>query len=346
MGATLPLLVSAVAGPSQDFGRALGRLYGWNTLGAVAGALLGESLLFAHLGLRGSGLFAAALNGTAALGATALARSWRPDDPPASEASPRSSAARLPWGRLGVAGLCGAILLSLEVVWFRFLQLFVVGTSLTFAVMLAVVLLGIGLGGLAAGALLARRPDAYRWFPALSLGAGCLTVVGYVRFDTVFDLVSRELLIHSPLVTLWLGLWLMLPTCFVSGMLFTLLGRALKEDLEIEHPDHGRPDAREHHRGRARRSRRGIRAAARPGSREVGLPARARLRGGGRGRRRSHRLRLARERRAPLHGGRGSGVRGPSRLVPVRPDGSGARGPGGAPLRISRGIGPSPFARG
>ena len=233
MGATLPLLVSAVAGPSQDFGRALGRLYGWNTLGAVAGALLGESLLFAHLGLRGSGLFAAALNGTAALGATALARSWRPQ-PPASEASPRSSAARLPWGRLGVAGLCGAILLSLEVVWFRFLQLFVVGTSLTFAVMLAVVLLGIGLGGLAAGALLARRPYAHRWFPALSLGAGCLTVVGYVRFDTVFDLVSRDLLIHSPLVTLWLGLWLMLPTCFVSGMLFTLLGRALKADLEID----------------------------------------------------------------------------------------------------------------
>ena len=112
MGATLPLLVSAVAGPRHDFGQALGRLYGWNTLGAVAGALPGESVLFAHLGLRGSGLFAAALNGTAALGATALARSWGPEDPPASEAPLRSPVAPLPWRRLGVAGLCGALLLA------------------------------------------------------------------------------------------------------------------------------------------------------------------------------------------------------------------------------------------
>ena len=42
MGATLPLLVSALSRRGRDFGRALGRLYGWNTLGGVAGALAGE----------------------------------------------------------------------------------------------------------------------------------------------------------------------------------------------------------------------------------------------------------------------------------------------------------------
>src|SRR5207244_6181156 len=39
MGATLPVLVGAVSGGPGGFGRALGRLYGWNTLGAVAGVL-------------------------------------------------------------------------------------------------------------------------------------------------------------------------------------------------------------------------------------------------------------------------------------------------------------------
>ena len=48
------------------------------------------------------------------------------------------------------AFLCGAILLALEVVWFRFLILFVDGFSIAFAIMLAVVLSGIALGGIAA----------------------------------------------------------------------------------------------------------------------------------------------------------------------------------------------------
>src|ERR1700732_4468984 len=36
MGATLPVLVAAVCRGRSGFGRALGRLYGWDTLGAVA----------------------------------------------------------------------------------------------------------------------------------------------------------------------------------------------------------------------------------------------------------------------------------------------------------------------
>jgi hypothetical protein len=42
MGATLPLLVGALARWRADFGSALGRAYGWNTLGAVAGVVVAE----------------------------------------------------------------------------------------------------------------------------------------------------------------------------------------------------------------------------------------------------------------------------------------------------------------
>ena len=37
MGATLPLLARALAHATPTFGRVLGRLYGWNTLGACPG---------------------------------------------------------------------------------------------------------------------------------------------------------------------------------------------------------------------------------------------------------------------------------------------------------------------
>src|SRR3990170_2614090 len=57
-----PLLtgwLAALLRVGTDFGRALGRLYGWNTLGAVAGALAGELVLIERLGVRGTGAFAA-----------------------------------------------------------------------------------------------------------------------------------------------------------------------------------------------------------------------------------------------------------------------------------------------
>jgi len=74
MGATLPLLVRALTARQADFGRAMGSLYGWNTLGAVAGALGGEMVLVQALGIRGTALTAASLNLLAALGAAWVVR--------------------------------------------------------------------------------------------------------------------------------------------------------------------------------------------------------------------------------------------------------------------------------
>ena len=74
MGLTLPLLVQALTRFDANFGRVLGRLYGWNTLGAVAGALGGELWLFGWLGLRATALVAGALNLAAAAAALMLSR--------------------------------------------------------------------------------------------------------------------------------------------------------------------------------------------------------------------------------------------------------------------------------
>src|SRR5437867_2029411 len=58
MGLTLPVLMEDPMLRQTNFGRAIGFLYGSNTLGAVAGAVLGEGYLIAAFGLRGTTLAA------------------------------------------------------------------------------------------------------------------------------------------------------------------------------------------------------------------------------------------------------------------------------------------------
>src|SRR6266705_4374625 len=58
MGLTLPVLIEDPVLRRTNFGRAIGFLYGFNTLGAVAGALLGEGYLIAAFGLHGTGVTA------------------------------------------------------------------------------------------------------------------------------------------------------------------------------------------------------------------------------------------------------------------------------------------------
>jgi spermidine synthase len=221
MGATLPLVVASLSRSDPSFGRALGRLYGWNTLGAVLGALAGEALLFERFGIRGTGWLAFAANGVAAAGALLLSRRDEPAEsaPPTPRALPMLP--RAAWGILAGAFAAGFVLLALEVVWFRIALLYLRSDSLSFAMMLAVVLAGLGLGGLAAGRLLGLRPDAGRFAPALALATGALVVATYAAL--------RE---PDPAAAPWLraarlSLGLMLPVALCSGALFTLLGAAL-----------------------------------------------------------------------------------------------------------------------
>jgi spermidine synthase len=226
MGATLPVLVAALRARDPSFGGALGALYGWNTLGAVAGALTGELALVEWLGVRGSGAFAAACNATAAACALHLARGETPrsvDASPAARGAPLSGGA---WRVLAAAAWAGATLLALEVVWFRFLRLFVHSGSAAFCWMLAVVLAGIGLGGLAGGAWLRRRPDAWRHAGGVALAAGAATAALYAGFGAALGPV-RELPTNSPAYVGWLATALALPVAALSGALFPLLGAAL-----------------------------------------------------------------------------------------------------------------------
>ncbi len=122
-------------------------------MGAVAGTLLTEAAFIGWLGVTGTGIAAALFNFLAAGSSPhhcSAAPQGRPgkhqtDQIPICANYPSSLATGM---RMLLAGFfSGAILLALEVVWFRFLILFLNAHSLAFAVMLSVVLAGIGLGG-------------------------------------------------------------------------------------------------------------------------------------------------------------------------------------------------------
>src|SRR6267378_1491501 len=156
MGLTLPVLMEDPVLRRTNFGRAIGLLYGCNTLGAVAGAVLGEAYLIEAFGLRGTGLTAGLTSCIAATTALLVARR----DAATAPIIPESIIPlclqinyRPPWRLLFASLGTGAILLCLELVWFRFLRLYVASSSTAFAVMLAVVLAGIGLGGVASGTM-------------------------------------------------------------------------------------------------------------------------------------------------------------------------------------------------
>ena len=108
-------------------------------------------------------------------------------------------------------------------IWFRFLQLFLFGTTLTFAFMLAVILLGIGAGGLAASLWLRRDPAAHRWLPAVAAAAALATTLGYAWFSPWYR--GAAFSISQPDATLVLALRLMSATSLVSACCSPCRGR-------------------------------------------------------------------------------------------------------------------------
>ena len=203
---------------SALFGRTLGRLYGWNTLGAVAGVVFGEVVLVDRLGVAGSAWAAAGLDLVAAVGALVIAT--RANESSTSSSRPTAAVQRISWIPLLAAFLAGASLLGLEIVWFRFLTMYVLATTMAASVMLAVVLTAIGAGAIAASAWQSIRPDAVGALPVVALAAGCSVALSYSGFER---LTSGTQIGEWTRIG-WLAFVLTFPTAFFSGVLFTLLG--------------------------------------------------------------------------------------------------------------------------
>jgi spermidine synthase len=235
MGLTLPVLIEDPMLRETNFGRAIGFLYGSNTLGAVVGAVLGEGYLIAAFGVRGTSL-AAGLASCIAAGAALLIAKYKADTN--AHALQRTFPLRMdaryrpPWRLLFVSFGTGCILLALEVIWFRFLRLYVASSPTAFAIMLAVVLAGIGLGGIAAGAIHRRLAPLNQLLPVMLLVAAITTLLSYLFFPA--EVIQTG---TSPFNVTWrqiglLSLALMFPTAFLSGILFPSIVACVQANVE------------------------------------------------------------------------------------------------------------------
>ncbi|HWN44830.1 MAG TPA: fused MFS/spermidine synthase, partial [Thermoanaerobaculia bacterium] len=145
MGGTLPALARAVEQTSDSGRRRTGLLYALNTLGAVAGALVTTFWSLEHLGIRSTIWAAALLN--LAVAAVAWFSRMSAAEAPEETAEPRREVF-VPVA----AGVVGFAFLLMELVWYRMLAPLLGGSSYTFGLILAMALLGIGLGSLLYGA--------------------------------------------------------------------------------------------------------------------------------------------------------------------------------------------------
>ena len=150
MGMSLPFLTRAVVADAPSAGRRIGVLYGINMLGAAAGALLTPWVLLRYLGLSGAVLVAAATNAAAGAFALALARRGSTVGSEPAAATPPATAAgeeRRPFGSwLGLYAASGFCALSLEILWFRLLDVATRATAFTFGTLLAIYLFGSAAG--------------------------------------------------------------------------------------------------------------------------------------------------------------------------------------------------------
>lgn len=253
MGMTLPLVVRGLTARKVQFGGALGWLYGVHTLGGVVGVLVSECVLLEPMGVYGSAWVACGLCVVAA--SCAFLASRAPAAPQgaaaADAATPRqdavqkrpatgeaASAPKLPrpgplptnlWPWLATAFASGFAMLGLQVAWLRFLLLFLTDTPLAFAGVLALVVLGIAVGGLVAGAWLSRQPGAHRHAGTVALGAAIAGLLGLRAYPAA---LAHEFRLEQDLQTIFsLGAPLILGTALGSGVLFTLLGAGLRARL-------------------------------------------------------------------------------------------------------------------
>jgi spermidine synthase len=235
MGASLPVLVSALVPEGGRVGRGVGTLYGANTLGAFVGVLAATFVGFGALGVRGTNVAAALAD--VAVGIVAwVFLSPRLGPRAEADAAHARPASGPRWTPLVLSyGAVGFTALVYEVSWTRALAMILGSSVYSFATMLAGFLAGIGLGSLAAR----RRVDAVG-APELLYGRGVLAL-GLTALAVAFafralpDLFLRSFASVgiSGVHLVWLGLGvsfvLMLAPTFLLGALFPLVVRLVSE---------------------------------------------------------------------------------------------------------------------
>jgi spermidine synthase len=226
MGATLPAIARSVDASPEGVSW-LGFFYGANIAGAVCGCLLAGFYLLRVFDMAIATYVAAIVNAEVAIVAILMATRipHRVSEPGAMVAATSRVSGR--WRVYLTIGLSGLCALGAEVIWTRLLSLLLGGTVYTFSIILAVFLVGLGIGS-----------SVGSWFsattrrPRLALGVSQLLIVAAIAW-TAWQLTRslpywpiKPSLSASPWFLFQLDLvrclWAVLPAACLWGASFPL----------------------------------------------------------------------------------------------------------------------------
>ncbi|MEW5847841.1 MAG: fused MFS/spermidine synthase [Myxococcota bacterium] len=234
MGGTLPAAARAAERDDDTARRNLSVLYTCNTLGAVTGATLSTFVMLEVFGIRNTLWLACLVNALVALLARSVAREL-PEvtpEPPTTDEKPVNSGAtpRTPPALvLTAAAVVGFAFLLMELVWYRMLAPLLGGSSYTFGLILALALLGMGLGGVLYSSRNADRPPTLGGFALTCTLEAAFMALPFALGDhlAVFALLLHDLsamgMAGSVLAWTLVASVVVVPASVVAGAQFPLL---------------------------------------------------------------------------------------------------------------------------
>ncbi len=236
MGGTLPAAARFVTRDDDTRRQDLATLYALNTLGAVAGCLVATFFLLEIYGTRATLWLAAALNILVAVVARAMDRRAAQTDLPGRPALPdprdrplQADLPDLPAFLLTASATVGFAFFLMELVWYRLLSPLLGGSVFTFGLVLAIALLGIGVGGLLYSLVSSDRPATLAGFAATCLLEAAAVALTFALGDRIALLALALLPLGAAGFGTTIACWtlvtsiVVLPPAIVAGYQFPLL---------------------------------------------------------------------------------------------------------------------------
>ncbi len=221
MGATLPLIVKLFHTFPGGESRSVSLLYAINTLGGVAGAVLAAFVLIPQWGILLTNQACALANFVLCGAGIWLDRKLKTrSEVTEEESSATHPLSRAEWELVILSGICGFASLASQVVWNKYLGIYLGNNIYGLGIVLGIYLLGIALGSLILFTLLPKMKQpkivfwwclfllplsialtsyAFNWVPVLSSTIGFYTA-GKVELLAIKSTLSAFLLMPSTLL--------------------------------------------------------------------------------------------------------------------------------------------------
>lgn len=250
MGISLPLLSKALVRKIENAPSLITWLYGVNTFGAGVGTVVSGWYLIGSFGYEGTVYIGAVLSALVGFTTLTIARQFPTDDSTATATITFSlkNIPRVVWGWCFLVFVSGFIVISLELVWFRVMDVTLRSNAYTFAHLLFFFLVGDALGSLVGARFVHRihNPrNAFLWiqglvalYAILSVWVLSILANSYPLEDYLANASAKiELVVEDNLITwfayLFVPALIMLLPAFMIGFYFPVVQKAVQTDTQV-----------------------------------------------------------------------------------------------------------------